>query len=450
MALSFAMDIYGCQMNQYDGDRLRTVLTQKGWLETDPSCADIVIMVTCSIREKAEQKVLSEIGRYGRIYRTKGRPILAVVGCMAQNMGSELLRKFPQVKAVVGPRHIGRLPDLLEEALNHKATAYLDEDSREMVDLQVAPLVRSNSFKAFVTIAYGCDNFCTYCIVPYVRGRFVSRHSSDILKEINELVESGVLEVTLLGQNVDSYGKDFDDGYRFSDLLRDVSRIPGLLRVRFTTSHPKDFTDDVIEVMATEPKICPAINLPIQSGSNRILRKMNRGYTVERYEEIVNRIRKAVPDVAITSDLIVGFPGETEDDFNDTLEMLKRMQFDLVHTASYSPRKGTPAAVMPDQVPEEEKKRRLAIVNELQDDISLQKNLSLIGNVVEVLVDGYAPKGKSMLQGRTPTDKVVLIPGEKDMLGKLYKVRITDASHWYLYGEIVSSKDLSDVLETRV
>jgi len=185
MALSFAMDIYGCQMNQYDGDRLRTVLTQKGWLETDPSCADIVIMITCSIREKAEQKVLSEIGRYGRIYRTKGRPVLAVVGCMAQNMGLELLRKFPQVKAVVGPRHIGRLPDVLEEALNHKAVAYLDEDPREMVDLEVAPLVRNNPFKAFVTIAHGCDNFCTYCIVPYVRGRFVSRHPSEILKEVN-------------------------------------------------------------------------------------------------------------------------------------------------------------------------------------------------------------------------------------------------------------------------
>jgi len=447
MSFSFAINIYGCQMNQYDGDRLRTALTFRGWKETDTSQADVVIIVTCSIREKAEQKVLSEIGRYKKIFRAKGKPILAVIGCMAQNMGVELIRRFPQVRAVVGPRHIGLVPDALEKALRNKVVVYLDEDPRKMVDLKVTPIMRSNPLKAFVTIAHGCDNFCTYCIVPYVRGRFVSRRPDEILEEVSELVKDGVLEVTLLGQNVDSYGKDFYEGYRFSDLLRDVSRIPGLLRVRFTTSHPRDFTDDVIEVMAEEHKICPAVNLPIQSGSDRILKKMNRGYTVSGYERIVRRLRNAIPDISITSDLIVGFPGETEEDFVDTLNMLERMQFDLVHTASYSPREGTPAAVMPDQISQEEKKRRLAIVNELQDAISFKKNLDLVGKVVEVLFDDLAPKGGGLLQGRTPTDKVVLVPGDETMLGKLYEVRITEASNWYLYGELVSLRDFNDVLE---
>ena len=339
------------------------------------------------------------------------------------------------------------VPDALEKALRNKVVVYLDEDPREMVDLKVTPIIRSNPFKAFVTIAHGCDNFCTYCIVPYVRGRFVSRRPDEILEEVSELVEDGILEVTLLGQNVDSYGKDFCKGYRFSDLLRDVSRIPGLLRVRFTTSHPRDFTDDVIEVMAEEQKICPAVNLPIQSGSDKILKKMNRGYTVKGYEGIIRRLRNAIPDISITSDLIVGFPGETEEDFVDTLNMLERMQFDLVHTASYSPREGTPAAVMPDQISQEEKKRRLAIVNELQDAISFKKNLDLVGKVVEVLFDDLAPKGGGLLQGRTPTDKVVLVPGDETMLGKLYEVRITEASNWYLYGELVSLRDFNDVLE---
>ena len=447
MSFSFAINIYGCQMNQYDGDRLRTALTFRGWKETDTSQADVVIIVTCSIREKAEQKVLSEIGRYKKIFRAKGKPILAIIGCMAQNMGVELIRRFPQVRAVVGPRHIGLVPDALEKALRNKVVVHLDEDPRKMVDLKVTPIMRSNPLKAFVTIAHGCDNFCTYCIVPYVRGRFVSRRPDEILEEVSELIEDGVLEVTLLGQNVDSYGKDFYEGYRFSDLLRDVSRIPGLLRVRFTTSHPRDFTDDVIEVMAEEHKICPAVNLPIQSGSDRILKKMNRGYTVSGYEGIIRRLRNAIPDISITSDLIVGFPGETEEDFVDTLNMLERMQFDLVHTASYSPREGTPAAAMPDQISQEEKKRRLAIVNELQDAISFKKNLDLVGKVVEVLFDDLAPKGGGLLQGRTPTDKVVLVPGDETMLGKLYEVRITEASNWYLYGEAVLLRDFSDVLE---
>ncbi len=283
--------------------------------------------------------------------------------------------------------------------------------------------------------------------MPYVRGRFVSRRPDEILEEVSELIEDGILEITLLGQNVDSYGRDLCKGYRFSDLLRDVSRIPGLLRVRFTTSHPRDFTDDVIEVMAEEPKICPAVNLPIQSGSDKILKKMNRGYTVKGYEGIIRRLRNAIPDISITSDLIVGFPGETEEDFMDTLNMLERMQFDLVHTASYSPREGTPAAVMPDQISQEEKKRRLAIVNELQDAISFKKNLDLVGKVVEVLFDDLAPKGGGLLQGRTSTDKVVLVPGDETMLGKLYEVRITEASNWYLYGEVVSLRDFNDVLE---
>jgi tRNA-2-methylthio-N6-dimethylallyladenosine synthase len=229
-----------------------------------------------------------------------------------------------------------------------------------------------------------------------------------------------------------------------------VAKVPGLLRVRFTTSHPRDFTEDVIVAMAEESKICPAVNLPIQSGSNRILKKMNRGYTVEDYGKIIKRLREALPEVSITSDLIVGFPGEMEEDFQCTLEMLKTMEFDLVHTASYSPREGTPAANMPDQIPEEEKKRRLSIVNELQDAISFKKNKILEGKVFEVLLDDFAPKGKDMLQGRTPMDKVVLVPGDESMLGKLCEVRITGASNWYLYGEILSFRDFSDVLEVGI
>lgn len=434
----FSLKVYGCQMNVYDGDRIRTALESKGWRETPEDDSDVVIFVTCSIRDKAEHKVWSELGRFGK----KDSPVVAVVGCMAQRVGEKLQSRFPFVRLVAGPRNLGRLPEHLEKVLSDGSPcSLLDSDPRELNDLDVAPMSHENPWKAYITIAHGCDNFCSYCIVPYVRGRFQSRRREDIFAEMESLAAAGVREITLIGQNVNTYGRDNDDGYYFSHLLTDAAAIRGVDLIRFATSHPRDFTPDVVEAMEKNPSICPGINLPIQSGSDRILKLMKRGYSFSEYAEKVEMIRNALPHAGITSDLIAGYPGETEEDFNDSMEALRLFRFDLVHTAAFSPREGTPAAASDEQLPRKTIMERLNRLNRLQSEISLEKNRTLEGCEFDILLDGKAPKGEGMIQGRTPSDKVVLVEGENSMLGRFARIKVTRSEHWRLHGKILKLKE---------
>lgn len=432
----FTLRVFGCQMNAYDGDRLRTAMVHRGWEEAPDAAADAVLLVTCSIREKAEQKVASEIGKYDASYRKNGSPAVILVGCMAQRAGAEMAKKFRCVRLVSGPRHLGLVPQGIEDAMEDgKTRFFMDDDPRELQDLAVVPTERNNPFKAYVTITYGCDRFCSYCIVPHVRGRLQSRPRAEILSEIETLASQGVVEVSLLGQNVDAYGKDKRDGYGFAKLLKDVSGIKGIRRIRFYTSHPGDFDEDILTVMAETPPICRAVNLPVQSGNDRILKEMNRGYTSGDYMALAQKMREKLPGISLTTDLIVGFPGETESEYRDSYNLLRGLRFDIVHTAAYSPRPGTRAAVMDGQLDVRTKAARLNEINKMQSAIARELNEAYIGGEEEILLDGPAPRGDGLLQGRTMTDKVVIVKGGPEYIGKFAKVRITGASHWSLEGE---------------
>ncbi|MDY3868167.1 MAG: tRNA (N6-isopentenyl adenosine(37)-C2)-methylthiotransferase MiaB [Pyramidobacter sp.] len=433
---SFSMKVYGCQMNQYDADKIRTALISRGASETDESESDVIVFVGCSIRDKAEHKVWSELGHYQDRWKSERRPVVAMTGCIAQNVGVDMSKRYPWVRVVSGPRHIGMLPDALEAALrDDRKVILLDDDPRELHELAFAPLERTYPWKASVMISHGCDNFCTYCIVPYVRGRFASRKPEEILTEIRQLVDSGVKEISLLGQNVDTYGKDLDH-FSFADLLRSAASVKGVERLRFMTSYPTDFTEDVVRAIAENSNICPSINLPIQAGSDKILKAMNRRYTVEEYAEVVGCIRQGLPEVGLTSDLIVGFPGETDEDFECSMDALKRFRYDQVHTAAYSRRQGTPAAAMENQIPEDVKNQRLNRINELQMNIAREINAGLVGKKYSILVDGKALKG-DFLQGRTATDKVVLFHGDKTLIGSFVDVEILSSDSWSLKGKIL-------------
>ena len=438
---NFCVKVYGCQMNVYDADRVRTVLCSRGWNEVDESEADVIMITGCSVRAKAEQKVWSELGLYDSSWKKNHRPLVALTGCIAQRIGLNALNRFPYVRLVAGPRHIGFLPDAIEQIFTHPKTRInlLDDDPREFYGLNFdsdnVTIKRANKYKAYVTIAHGCDNFCTYCIVPYVRGRFVSRNPEDVIDECKMLIADGVKEITLLGQNVNSYGKDI--GLTFSGLLERVAKLDGIRRVRFVTSLPQDFTEEIADVMAANETICPSLNLPVQSGSTRILRLMNRKYTREEYIEKVRMIRGKIPGLGLTTDLIVGFPGETEEDFDESMSLLREIRFDLVHSAAYSEREGTPAAKMEGALPVEVRLERLNRFNALQDSITLEINESLTGETFEVLADDFAPKGERLLQGRTPSDKVVIFEGDESILGQFVKVRIKSAEAWCLHGKLV-------------
>ena len=439
-AKKFCVKVYGCQMNVYDADRVRTVLSSRGWEEVSENEADIVMITGCSVRAKAEQKVWSELGLYDVSWQKNQRPLVALTGCIAQRIGEKALNRFPYVRLVAGPRHIGLLPDAIEQIYSHPKSRInlLDTDPREFHSLNFdsdnITIKRENKYKAYITIAHGCDNFCTYCIVPYVRGRFVSRSPEEIFSEAEMLINDGVKEITLLGQNVNSYGKDI--GLNFAWLLEKIARLNGIKRVRFVTSLPQDFTEDIINVMANEETVCPSLNLPIQSGSDRILKLMNRKYSYSEYLEKINLTRSKIPGLGLTTDLIVGFPGETDEDFNASMNALREIKFDLVHSAAYSERDGTPAATMEGALPVELRLKRLMMLNELQDKITLELNQELTGKIFEVLVDGSAPKGENLLQGRTPSDKVVIFEGSKKLLGEFVNVEITSAEAWCLHGSV--------------
>ena len=444
MERTFSIRVIGCQMNDYDGDKLRGELSSLGWKETPEDDAEFVIFFTCSVRERAEQKALSEIGKFGRDWESKRKPQVALLGCMAARIGDAAAKRFPWITVSAGPSHIGLVPGAMARALADGTRFIMtDETKTPTSSLSCIPKTANNRHKAYLTIANGCDQFCSYCIVPYVRGRFESRPPGEIMDEAREMANNGVVEITLLGQNVNRYGRDFADEhnvrseYGFAKLLSEVASIDGLRRVRFTTSHPSDFTDDILDVMRTRANICPSINLPVQAGSDKVLREMNRGYTRDGYLALVRRIREAFPEMGLTTDLIVGFPGETEDEFEQSVALFEEIRFDLAHTAAYSPREGTPASRRTDQVPADERKRRLVRANEVQTRISKEINSSLVGRVYETLLDEPAKKGEGLLQGRTVTDKVVLVKAPAEYIGTFRNVKVTGSSPWCLEGEII-------------
>ncbi|MGI6148506.1 MAG: tRNA (N6-isopentenyl adenosine(37)-C2)-methylthiotransferase MiaB [Limnochordia bacterium] len=430
----------GCQMNEHDSEVIAGILASLGYEPTDELHeADFILYNTCSVRENPERKVYGHIAAFRKLKEAKPELVIGICGCMPQQRDEleNILEKLPHVDLIFGTHNIHRLPELLERAQSgervvevwDEAEVSPGEDHRDGL-----PVIRKHNVKAFVNVIYGCTNFCSYCIVPYTRGREHSRLPEMVVQEVQELARAGFKEVTLLGQNVNAYGKDLGAGITFSTLLRELHSIDGLERIRFTTSHPRDMGEDLIRAMAELPKVCEHLHLPVQAGSNRILRRMNRGYTREYYLQLVEKVRSAVPDISLTTDLIVGFPGETDEDFADTLGLVEAVRFDSAFTFIYSPRKGTPAAKMADQVPEEVKKERIYRLIDLQNQISAEHMQKLQGQELEVLVEDISSSG---LVGRTRSNRQVHFAGESSLIGQLAKVRIVEASTFSLKGELV-------------
>src|SRR5690625_5013363 len=436
----FLIRTYGCQMNDHDTEVMAGILTEMGYESTDDTNdADIILLNTCAIRENAANKVFGEIGHLKPLKLEKPDLILGVCGCMSQqeSVVNEIMKKHQHVDLIFGTHNIHRLPHLIKEAFFSKEKV-VEVWSQEGDIYENLPKVRHGKIKAWVNIMYGCDKFCTYCIVPMTRGKERSRRPEDIIQEVRHLAAQGYQEVTLLGQNVNAYGKDFNDlDYRFGDLMNDMHKID-IPRVRFTTSHPRDFDDHLIEVLAQGGNLLDHIHLPVQSGSNEILRRMNLKYTRESYLELVKKIKEAIPNVALTTDIIVGFPNETKDQFEGTMTLMEEVGFEAAYTFIYSPRVGTPAAVQKDEVSMEEKKERLYRLNELVNKQSAESMASYEGKTVKVLVEGESKKDDTVLSGYTEKNKVVNFKGPKSIIGKIVDVKITDARTWSLNGELVT------------
>ena len=425
---------YGCQMNVAESERMAGQLAKIGYTLTDAiDAADLILFNTCCVRATAEDKIYGKIGEIKKYKRQNPALIVGVVGCLAQKDGENLIKRSPHVDFVLGTGQRGELVRVVE---NFESTRRQIVDTSNVsgmiADENILP-VRAGGVSAFVPIMYGCNNFCTYCIVPHVRGRERSRQPAEIISEVTETVRAGFREITLLGQNVNSYD---GGGKSFAELLRDVEKISGLERLRFMTSHPKDLSDDLISAMAGGGKICEHIHLPVQYGSDEILRRMNRVYTVEKYIALVEKIRRAVPNISVTTDLIVGFPGETDETFAETLEFLERVKFDMAFTFIYSRRTGTPAADFPNQIDEAVKHARLEKLMALQNRISLEKNLALDGAEVEVLVEGASKTDKNIYTGRTRQNKLVLFAHGAEKTGDVVRVKITQVQTWLLKGVV--------------
>lgn len=435
----FYIETWGCQMNEEDSEKLSGMLKNMGYENTeDRNKADIIIFNTCCVRENAELKVYGNLGILKGLKAKNPDLIIAVCGCMMQQegMAEDIIKKYPFVDIIFGTHNSYKFPEYLNRT-KQEGKSIIEVWDKEDEIVEGIPVDRKSSTKAFVTIMYGCNNFCTYCIVPYVRGRERSREVSDIVKEIKELVKSGYKEITLLGQNVNSYGKDLDPKVSFAELLRVVNDIEDIERVRFMTSHPKDLTEDVIYAIKECDKLCNHIHLPVQSGSSRILKKMNRSYSREDYLKLVNKIKEEIPNVAITTDIIVGFPGETEEDFNETLELVKEVEYDSAFTFLYSKRKGTPAYDMDEQVPEDVKHERFEKLVKIVNESCEKNNKKYQDKIVKVLVEGESKNDKNRLTGRTDTGKLVNFTGNKDNIGKIVDVKITKTLSFSLDGEEV-------------
>lgn len=435
---------YGCQMNEHDTETIAGILEQMGYEATEEyQEADVILFNTCAIRENAEDKVFGELGHMKVLKRNNPNVILGVCGCMSQeeSVVNKIMSKHAHVDLIFGTHNIHRLPVLLRDAMFQKEMV-VEVWSKEGDIIENMPKVREDKTKAWVNIMYGCDKFCTYCIVPYTRGKERSRRPEDVIAEVRDLARQGFKEIMLLGQNVNAYGKDFEDiQYGFGDLLDEI-RLIDIPRIRFTTSHPRDFDDHLIEVLAKGGNLVEQIHLPVQSGSTEVLKKMARKYTREQYLELVRKIKAAIPNATLSTDIIVGFPGETEEQFEETLSLVSEVGFDSAYTFMYSPREGTPAAAMEDTVPEEVKKSRLHRLMEVQQKSSLEKNLAMLGQTVELLVEGESKNNPEVLSGRTRGGKLVHFNGDKSLIGTLVHVTITDAKTFTLYGEIVAKVEV--------
>ena len=433
--LTYHISTFGCQMNFKDSEKLAGILEEIGYVETDTEQADFVLLNTCTVRENANQKVYGHLGILKNYKKKNPHMLIALCGCMMQEelVVEKLKESYRFVDIIFGTHNIYKLAELIQTRLeSDRMVVDLWKDAKEIVE--DLPSIRKYSFKAGVNIMFGCNNFCSYCIVPYVRGRERSREPEDIIHEIEEMVAEGVVEVMLLGQNVNSYGKTLEHPVSFAELLERVEQVPGLKRIRFMTSHPKDLSDDLIRVMAKSEKICKHMHLPVQSGSSRLLEKMNRRYTKEHYLELVRKLRAAIPDISLTTDIIVGFPGETEEDFEETLDVVRQAEYDSAYTFIYSKRTGTPAANMEDQVPEEVVKERFRRLLNVVAESSAQRTGRLEGQTMEVLVEGISEQDPSMVTGRLSNNLLVHFPGDESLVGSLCMVHLDQAKGFYYIG----------------
>jgi len=436
------IETYGCQMNEHDSERILRVLEGVHYLETkEAQQADLILVNTCSVREKPEQKVYSALGRFKRLKEEKGT-ILGVTGCVAQQEGEKLLDRIPYLDMVAGTQAIPLIPQMLKRMkVTGEKVCETGFDEKGTYLKTPLPSGSLPQVKSFVTIMQGCDHFCSYCIVPYVRGREKSRPSAEILDEVRHLAERGVKEVCLLGQNVNGYGKGLVGEMIFPELLRAINGVEGIERIRFTTSHPADLSQGLIRAFSELGKLCEHIHLPFQSGSNRILKAMHRGYARESYLEKIDRLKEVCSSIAITADVMVGFPGEEEEDFHQTLDLMKRIEFDDLFSFKYSMRKGTRAAQFDDQVEEKVKQERLAILQGIQKGLTLKKNRGFEGRTEEILVEGRSKQSDRDMTGRTRTNKIVNFKGDLNLAGRRIPLRITDGYAHSLRGEMLSSDE---------
>ncbi len=431
------VDTYGCQQNVADGQKLQGMLAECGFGFTDrPEEADVVILNTCAVREHAEDRVFGNLGALSHGKRANPEQVLCLCGCMAQEprVSERIKRSYPYVSLVFGPHALWKFPELLWQVYETKKRVFSVEDAHGTI-AEGIPIRRERGVKAWVSVMYGCNNFCSYCIVPYVRGRERSRDPERVLEEVRELVDAGYKDITLLGQNVNSYGNDLDSGYDFANLLSDLDKIPGEYLLRFMSSHPKDATKKLFDTMAQCPHVAKQLHLPVQSGCDRILGEMNRKYTRAQYLELVNYARSVMPGLVLTSDIIIGFPGETEAEAMETVSLVEEAGFDALFTFLYSPRPGTRAAAMPDPVPRSEKQKWFDKLLEVQNRRSAALHAAYVGNTARVLVDGESGDEDFPLSSRTEGNRLVRLKGDRSLIGKFIDVKITGSNTWALYGE---------------
>ena len=438
--LKYYLNTFGCQMNEHDSEKLAGMLSNMGYIETDDiNESDLIIYNTCCVREHAEQKVYGHLGALKKLKEEKPELKITICGCMMQQgeVVSHIKKTYRHVDLIFGTHNLYKFPELLLKSFDRDKMLIdvLDTDGEIVENI---PVKRKDSVKAWITVMYGCNNFCSYCIVPYVRGRERSREVKDIKEEVMMLGRQGFKEITLLGQNVNSYGKDLDSKATFAELLYQLNEVPGIERIRFLTSHPKDLCDELIYAIRDLSKVCEHLHLPIQAGSTKVLREMNRGYTKEQYLELVMKLKENIPGISLTTDIIVGFPGETDEDFEDTLDVIKKVRFDSAYTFLYSKRTGTPAAKSKNQILDKVKKERFENLLTLQNSISREINETYSGKKVEILVEGISKTNDNIYTGRTRTNKIVNYKGNKDDIGKLKNILIGEVKTWSLAGKVIT------------